>query len=405
MTLNLSNYVKGMVRIRIRGAMPEKFVNLCIAQHILLWRIIKCQDDLYANIRLSDFFQIRRIIRVSNVRISVVSYWGLPFIIKRIKRRKMMLIGAVIALVVINVMASFIWFVDVTGNKYISADKVKEIAEQQGLKPGIGKDNINAKQIEKSILLNIPEIAWAGINFTGTRAEIEIVEKTIPKQQDKAPADIVAAKDGVITEFITLAGKPMVKKGDTVKKGDMLITGVVHEQTLYNEAGQPIVNNNPPKFVRANGIVKARVWYETYGEAALVMPVHERTGKKEVAVNIKIGNNQISLKGAKLDPNTEFESEVIYKKLPIWRNSDFTVESEIDIYHEVNTLWLQKTFEEARDEARAKALAVVQALVPETAHVISRTSEVLETSETNLVRIKVNVETIEEIGKVVPITN
>lgn len=403
MTYKLSNYIYGMVRVRIRGLMPEKFVNLCIAQHILLWDIVKRDDDLYANMRLNDFFRIRPITRVSQVRVRVVSYRGLPFIIKRIKRRKMMLVGASLSFILLNIMASYIWFVDVKGTKQLTTEMIKEIASQSGLKPGIVKDSVNAKQIEKTIQLNIPEIAWAGITFTGTRAEIEIVEKTMPKQQDNAPADIIAAKDGVIVEFIVLSGKPMVKKGDTVKKGDLLITGVVPEQITDNVSGQLDAANSPPQFVKAKGIAKARVWYETYGETELATPIYQRTGNREVVVNINIGSNKISLKSADLDPNAEFETEVIYKKLPKWRNSGVTVESEINIFHEVTTSWATRTIDEARDDARAKALAAVQNLIPETAYILSRTSEVLDTSEPNLVRVKVSVETIEEIGQSVVI--
>lgn len=405
MIFNISNYVSGIVRIRIRGDMPEKFVNLCIANHIFLWEIVKCDDDFYANIRLHDFFCIRSITRISKVNIHVVSFRGIPFVVRRIKRRRMMFIGAILSLILLNVMASYIWFVDVTGVKSLTVDQIKEIAFQNGLKPGIAKDSVRAKQIEQQILLTVPEIAWVGVTFSGTRAEVEVVEKTMQKQEDKGPADIVAAKDGVITEFIVLAGKPLVKKGDTVRKGDLLITGIVTEQTQSTETGQTIVNHTPIQLVKANGIIKARVWYETYGEGELTEPIHQRTGKKEMAVDIRIGGNIISLKSAALNPNADFETEVIHKKLPVWRNSGVAVESEINIYHEVNTVWLEKSVDEARDEARSKALARVQSLMPETAHILSRSSEVLETAEPNLVRVKVSVESIEEIGRSVMLSN
>lgn len=402
---NIYNYMGGVVKIRIKGAMPEKFINLCIAKNILLWGIIKHDDDFYTNMRLNDFFRIRSIARISRVKVDVVSFRGLPFIIKRIKRRKMMLAGGILSIFLLNILASFIWFVDVTGVKHLDPEQIKEIALNNGLKPGVIKDSVNAKQIEQEILLNVPEIAWAGVTFSGTRAQIEVVEKTIPKQEDKAPADIVAAKDGVITEFIVLAGRPLVKKGDTVKKGDVLITGVIPEQAVQNELGQTVNNNYPPRLVKANGIIKARVWYETYGECEINKPIHQRTGKKEVAVKINIGGNIISLKSAALDPTAEFETEIIHKKLPVWRNSGVAVESEISIYHEVNTILSEKSIEEARDEAKAKALAAVQTVIPETAHVLSRSSEVLETAEPNLVRVKVGIESIEEIGRSVIISN
>lgn len=405
MILNLTNYMSGTVRVCVKGAMPEKFINLCIAQHIFLWGITKKNEDFYVSMRLPDFFRIRTIARISRVRVFVISHNGLPFLLKKVKRRKMLLVGAIMCFLMLNIMASYIWFVDVTGLKSLQSSRIQEIAYQNGLRPGVLKESVIAKQIEKEILVNVPEIAWVGITFSGTRAVIEVVEKTMQKQEDKAPANIIAQKDGVITEYIVLAGQGVVKKGDTVKKGDMLIKGIVPEQVMTNELGQPIINNNPPQLIKANGIIKARIWYEGYGEAEISTIAHQRTGQREVEVSVNIGTNKLSLKKAFLDPNKAFENEVIHKKLPFWRNSDVIVESTINIYHEVDTLLVERTLEEARNEARSKALASVQSVIPETAHVISRSSEVLQASEPNLVRVKVSIETIEEIGQSVIIAN
>lgn len=61
------------------------------------------------------------------------------------------------------------------------------------------------------------------------------------------------------------------------------------------------------------------------------------------------------------------------------------------------------SIEEARELGKAKALSEVQLLIPETAQVLSRTIEVLQTPEANLVRVKVNVETAEDIGQFINI--
>ncbi len=405
---NIANYISGTVSIRIKGDMPEKFINLCLTQNIFLWNIAKVGNDFYACMRLPDFFCIRPIARKSHTKVKVLSHRGLPFVIKRIKHRKMMVVGALLCLLALNIAASYIWFVDVTGLKNIPAERIKQIAWQNGLKPGIIKDSVNAKTVENEILLTVPEIAWVGVNFTGTRAVIEVVEKTMPKQEDKAPAHIVAEKDGIITDFIVLNGQPAVKKGDTVKKGDILIRGIISEPLPTNETVQsPHAGTVVPqqRIVKAKGIIKARVWYESYGEAELSKLVYNRTGRKEVGVSVRIGSNELILKKAKNIPFDQYETEVIDKKLPFWRNSGFTVESSINIYHELESSLAEKTLDEASDEARAKALASVQSLIPETAHVLSRNIEVLQTAEPNLVRVKISVETIEDIGHSISITD
>ncbi|MDF2929590.1 MAG: sporulation protein YqfD [Anaerospora sp.] len=54
--------------------------------------------------------------------------------------------------------------------------------------------------------------------------------------------------------------------------------------------------------------------------------------------------------------------------------------------------------EQARDEAKARALQSVQQSIPESAQILARNIEILKLNEPNLVRIKVGVETVEDIG-------
>lgn len=404
MITNIMNYLNGVVRIRIQGTMPEKFINLCLSQHIFLWQITKCNEDLIVSMRLADFFRIRPLVRRSRTNVSVITRYGWPFTYKRIMRRKMLVAGACLFLFVLNFLANYIWFVDIVGLKQIPIEQIKSIAYENGLKPGVPKEQINVKTIEHALMVNLPEVAWLSISFTGTRAVIEVVEKTMAKQEDKAPAHIMAGKDGVITEIIAVTGRPAVKKGDTVKKGDLLIKGFAEDAAVPTVPGEPPIISVPPQLIKAQGIVKARVWYESYGEAYLMQSYNERTGNQLSEIAVIVGDNQITLKKAPAKPYELFEIEEVHKKLPWWRNSGFTVESNIIIYNELRLNRREITAEQARDEAAVKALSAVQQLIPESAQILSRNIEILKVDEPNLVRIKVNMETIEDIGQTITIS-
>lgn len=403
MLLRIANYLQGAVRIRISGAFPEKFINLCLARGIFLWGIFRNDGDLIASIRLADFLRIRPLVRLSRSRVQVVGHGGLPFTVKRIRRRKMMVVGALLFFFFLNLLSSYIWFVDVSGQKMVAADRIRALAADHGLRPGVRKNSVVAKELEKEVLLDLPEVAWVGIRLSGTRAVVEVVEKTLPKPEDKSPAHVVAAKDGVITEIIALSGQPAVKKGDTVKKGDLLVKGF--PPAPPSEDGKPPVIAVPATLIRASGIVKARVWYESYGEAGLTQEIEERTGRQVLAVTLKAGQHEVVLKGAPTQPFARFETEVIRKKLPGGRNSDFVVESTINIFHELSSAKHDISPEQARDLARSKALSTVQNLIPEGAQVLGRDITVLKTPEPGLVRVKVMVETIEDIGQTMNINN
>lgn len=383
---NLLNYFSGIVKLRLTGPFPEKFINLCIAQDIFLWGINKKNNEFYVYMRLGDVFRIRKIARQSKIKVNIVSHYGLPFMKKKIYKFKMMVIGAFLSMILLNVITSYIWFIDITGMRNVNVDRIKTVITDNGLKPGIKKSAIETKSIEKVILNNIPEIAWVSINFTGTRALIEVVEKTLPPPDEKSPAQIVAAKDGIITEIIALSGQPVVKVGDVIKKGDVLIAG--------------ISNTNSP--IRAKGIVKARVWYEAYGEAPLTEAVYKRTGQQKTAANITVGGYVIPIKYTNKNIFDIYETEETHKKLFEWRKDSITVEFNKIVYYELQCMYIENSREQAIDKAKAQALFLVQNKLPPSNVILFRNITVLPL-EAEVARVKATVESIEDIGQVVNI--
>ncbi|MDL2280270.1 sporulation protein YqfD [Selenomonadales bacterium OttesenSCG-928-I06] len=382
------NFLKGAVKIYLYGEMPERFINLCIVEKINLWGIEKEGEGLIAWISLQDFFKIRTLVRKSQVKVKVISFLGLPFFTKRIKKRKMLLIGGVLFILAIYILSSHIWFINIIGLKAIQEEQIKRIALENGIKIGAKQDEINIEAIEKDIMLKIPEVSWVSISLEGTKIIIEVVEKTMPVQEDKSPANIVAQKDAVIDEIIVLAGEPVIRKGDTVKRGDTLIIGTGAEES------------------RAKGIVRGKVWYESYAESNLVKIDYEFTGNKRITGFLKIGDTKLDFNPFADRIFPEYDTKVISKALPLWRNSDFNVEITINVHYEKLSNKTFLGFEEAYNEAKTEALQTVQDFIPENAQILSNEIEVLQDKEneiSNVVRIRISVETMEDIGEKVNI--
>lgn len=76
------------------------------------------------------------------------------------------------------------------------------------------------------------------INIKGVRAEVVVRESPKkPKIEDLTiPADVVAERDGVILEIGAKRGKKMVKNGDAVLKGEVLISGLVTHKSGDSDA-------------------------------------------------------------------------------------------------------------------------------------------------------------------------
>lgn len=395
----ISKFVNGVVRIEIYGPVPEKLINLCMAHGIFLWAIIKRGEKMHASLYVHNFFEIRPLVRKSQCRVRVISYNGLPFLWKRLQRRKMLWVGVAVFFFLLNYLVSYVWFIDIIGMKTMPPERVLSIAQNYGLQTGMPKERLQTKLIENHLLMEIPELAWVGISTQGTRVVIEVVEKAQAKEADKAPAHIVAAKDGIIIEAIALAGEPVVSRGATVKRGDILIKGIISEPAVVNPQKESEMKSIPQQQIRAKGIVKARVWYEGYGESLLEEIVWERTGRHVFSITTKIGSWEALLSKAQNQPFDAYVTETLQKRFPIWRNTALAVESTINTYHELQSRVVTRGETEARELARERALATVRNKIPEAAQILANDIVLIKSAEPNLVRVKAHVETIEDIGE------
>lgn len=164
----------------------------------------------------------------ANVHIDKTDSGGLAIFIYNNRHRYGIFIGIICAIALVFASESFIWDIRVTGNKQLTSTYIIELLSDYGLKVGSFIRNVNTNKIENKITLDSDEISWISVNILGTVAEVEVVERRIPeeKQNSGSPANIVAKKGGVIEYIEPYRGNIIVKNGDIVDAGDLLISGV-----------------------------------------------------------------------------------------------------------------------------------------------------------------------------------
>lgn len=407
--LKIISYLAGYVTIFAWGDSLEKFVNLAASRGIYLWDIQReGPNEISAKMRVSGIKPLRHIARRTRCRFSIDDRRGLPFILLRMKRRKTFVAGIILFVVSLYLMSSFIWDIDVTGNHVIKSSEIYRAAAEAGLARGSLKWAINTTEVEEKILKELPVAAWVGVYIKGTRATIEIAEKKVPEKIKSGPSNIVAKKAGLVKEILVLSGNPVVKEGDTVLPGRVLISGeVMPAEPPAALPGQPGPENNEeeaaqeqqPTYVRAKGIVRARVWYEGYGEAQIVDKGQKPSGRSLSRFCIKINDKEIILTGPEEIPFKDFESEVAVKKLPAWRNITVPVELRREKYNELISYQRNREPAEAKKLAVEKALKEVKEKLPRGVTVLNKRVEEVDAGRPeNLVRVKVVIETLEDIG-------
>jgi similar to stage IV sporulation protein len=215
----LLNFFLGYCVIMVEGPRKERFINFAINEGIDLWDIIQEGDvQLWARVAVTDIGTLRHIARQSRCPFKIVAKAGLPFVLKRAEKRKGLVTGGVIFLITLYWLASHVWFIDVHSAeplKHLSEEKILGEAYSLGLKPGASKSRLHLAKIERNLAISLPHLTFVSIEIQGTLARIEVVEKKIVDEKDKAkPAHIIATKDGMVEEILVLLGEPKVKEGD-----------------------------------------------------------------------------------------------------------------------------------------------------------------------------------------------
>ncbi len=251
------SFFTGYIQLIVRGAHLEKFLNLLTGSGLYLWDVRRLGTEVAeVKIRAHGFSRIRGIVRKTHTTVKIYQKKGLPFIKRKLARRKFFWIGAMILISFLVYLSSFVFIIKVDGFEDAERQQLLVDLSRLGLKIGSSRKEIIQKKnlIEREVMIHTPGAVWLAITVHGVVAEVRVVKrKNVPAPVESC--DIVAAKDGVVTKMVVVRGVPAVKEGDTVAKGDLLISGV---QWLTNSETKELEKHE----IAASGIVVARVWYD-----------------------------------------------------------------------------------------------------------------------------------------------
>ncbi len=249
MLLQFLRFFKGYVRFRAKGRSPERFINLTAQNGISLWDAHPVAGGIEACMTVRDYRNIRKTARKSSVATRITKKRGVPFLAAKYRGRIGIPIGAALGIVLLIVLSRFIWTIDINGTENVSEARLRTLLGESGVKIGADKYNIDTDKVKRDLLLEVEELSWLSVNICGCHADVEFKEKTKKPELDEtdSPCNLKATKDGVITGITAGEGKPQVKVGSGVAKGDLLVSGVT------------FTSDNKVRCVRARGEVYADV--------------------------------------------------------------------------------------------------------------------------------------------------
>ena len=260
MLKRLINVLRGSVRLEVTGAFPERLLNLCAQKGIQFWNV--------------EWLEPTRL----RLTVTPEGRSGVPFFLARFRRRYALLVGLALSLTAVCVLSQFILTVEVEGNQSVTTAEILTELRRQGLGVGAYGPGLDADEVGRRALMNLPGLSWLSVNLHGTRAEVlvrEAVETPEPVDGTEL-GDIVARASGIITGIDALSGEARFAVGDTVVEGDVLISGsVILDAPMYSER-----ENLGTMEVRAQGQVYARTWRTLTAALPLEAPVKAYTGEE-----------------------------------------------------------------------------------------------------------------------------
>lgn len=307
MVLALVRYLKGYVLLEINGFFVEKFLNLCTNENILIWDVEKNGNgSVNLKMTIRAFKKIRRASYRTRTNVKILKKYGIKFFINNSKNRKGLAIGFILSFFMFVFLTSFIWSVDIKGNEKIKNEEIISLLNDAGFKKGMLRFNIDQEKIKNNVLLKTEDLSWIWVEIKGTRAFVEVREKKQkPEIFDKTtPSNIVAKRNGLVTKVIAKSGDSVVKEGDVVSKGDLLITGV-----KSNDKGEI-------KYYNSSGSVFARTWHEKCGKTEAKEVIFTKSLKKISKRAVNLFGFDVLLYIDKKIPYSHFEKEEKVKKLP-----------------------------------------------------------------------------------------
>lgn len=382
----LLNYLLGYVHIEVEGYFIERFINLCISKHILLWNSKRKKSTLlYTNMSIRDFRNISAIAKQAKCKVKIKAKKGLPFIFHKYKKRKLFFVFLLLIFIGIMSLSNFVWNIEITGNTTIPTEELLQTVQEEGLTVGKLKSSIDSKEIINKIRLDRNDIAWVGIELQGTNVIVKVVEADKKPEivNEEEYCNIVATKPGIIVKVDALNGTPLVKEGDTVKAGTVLVGGFLEGKYTGT------------RYVHANGQVQAKVWYSETQKVELKQVQRKRTGNAETKYSVKLNNFPINLYKT-LSKFEKYDTIIEDNKLKLF--SDFYLPIEVSkiTNYEIKEEPIEYSIEEAKQMAEKQAKQVLDGQIANKENILNTYINYQQTEDT--IEAEVIYEVLEEIG-------
>lgn len=326
-----------MITIEVNNNI-DKFINKCIINKIYLSNINYInKDKLTCNINILDYKKIKKLNYYSKIKI--INYTGIYKYKELIKNNIFKIIIIILSFILMDILTSYIVDIEIVhSSKSIRNLIAKELDNNNIKKYNFSYSFNKLEKIKQNILNNNKDkLEWISITKDGMKYIVRCEERKIKDiTEDVGYRNIIASKDAYITKIISTKGENLVRSGEYVKKGDILISGKIK---LYEEVKGDTL---------ATGSVYGNVWYNVSLEIPREENKKEYTGKERYNLNI---NDKIFLKNKYkyFTQDNIREIKILGLKIKIYKEKEYSYKKHILSEEEIENIINNKIKEKFND--------------------------------------------------------
>ncbi|QQK79686.1 sporulation protein YqfD [Salicibibacter cibi] len=388
----------GLVEMKVEGEALETFINQCVKNSISLTEIRRTSSGkkLQATIRIADVKRLRTVAKMTNVSVRFGKRRGLYLLTRQGRRRFGFIIGILAFCTVLVLLSQLVWRVDIEGASPGIEHEIEAWAADIGLQPGQPQWELPPEaEIQQRVSEEVPGATWIGVERQGTTYQFHVVEQHLAEEEDEvAPRNLVATKNGVIRDIYVEHGRAEVAPNAYVEEGDVLISGLIGREESDEEDMEEIA---------AIGDVHAETWYRGTIELPLEISGEVFTGERTRSLDLQLFGNEWTFWGQ--DAESLFERHHVTTdqlRIPLYF-TDIPLPIERTSYEEKAIV--TRTYEEEELAEIAKQLGERQLLrnLDSDAEILSE-NILQEQRDSGKVKLSILYEVEEDIAREAPIT-
>lgn len=239
MKIPFHNRLFGYYVVKTEKRYQARFLNLLLRHRVIAYSLDECVWAV-ATLHMA---RVKRLAEEEGISTSVSALQGLPAFFLRYARRPGIILGMAVFLFILFAGNRHVWRVDVEGNEKIPEAVIEANLASLGFGVGAVYGDVDLIALTEEYRATYPDVSYMSIYMNGTVARVKVRETEGGGAEEKSnvPAQLVAERDAIVYRLEVSHGTAVVKVGQTVKKGELLVSGLVsgaHADTLLAAEGE-----------------------------------------------------------------------------------------------------------------------------------------------------------------------